>query len=157
MAVRVFVVKHFGVTHHPPPPPDFIVHFHIPPRWLFQPGPGGEKMSTRGFRFSKIHTSLLYLTGNYMEMWHNGEQASGATIAVGATKLRAAALPVRVSSHLPRLPSSPPLSSALFSSRSLARSPPSHFTGTKRYVRARILMLCRSEFAHTTPNTGLSL
>lgn len=46
-------------------------------------------MSTRGFRFSKIHTSLLYLTGNYMEMWHNGEQASGVTIAAGATEPRA--------------------------------------------------------------------
>ena len=66
-------------------------------------------MSTRGFRFSKIHTSLLYLTGNYMEMWHNGEQASGATIAVGATKLRANAQPARVSSLL----SSPLLSSPL--------------------------------------------
>ena len=68
-------------------------------------------MSTRGFRFSKIHTSLLYLTGNYMEMWHNGEQASGATIAVGATKLRANAQPARVSSLL----SSPLLSSPLLS------------------------------------------
>ncbi len=42
-----------------------------------------------------------------MEMWHNGEQASGATIAVGATKLRATAQRARVSSHLPHLPSSP--------------------------------------------------
>lgn len=39
-------------------------------------------MSTRGFGFSKIHTSLLYLTGNYMEMWHNGEQARGVTTAM---------------------------------------------------------------------------
>lgn len=51
-----------------------------------------------------------------MEMWHNGEQASGATIAVGATKLRAAAQPARVSSHLPRLPYSPLLPSPLLSS-----------------------------------------
>lgn len=43
-------------------------------------------MSTRGFGFSKIHTSLLYLTGNYMEMWHNGEQASGVTTANGGDK-----------------------------------------------------------------------
>lgn len=45
-------------------------------------GSGEKKMSTRGFGFSKIHTSLLYLTGNYMEMWHNGEQASGVTTAM---------------------------------------------------------------------------
>lgn len=83
-----------------------------------------------------------------MEMWHNGEQASGATIAVGATKLRAAVQRVRVSSHLPHLPSSPP-------SHSLIRLP--HFTGQKHCVRARILMLCRSELAHTTPVAGLSL
>lgn len=56
-------------------------------------------MSTCGFGFSKIHTSLLYLTGNYMEMWHNGEQASGATIAVGATTLRATVQQVKVSSN----------------------------------------------------------
>lgn len=43
---------------------------------------GVEVKSTRGFGFCKIHTSLLYLTGNYMEMWHNGEQASGVTTAV---------------------------------------------------------------------------
>lgn len=87
-----------------------------------------------------------------MEMWHNGEQASGATIAVGATELRATVQRVRVSSHLPHLPSP-----HLLASLSLAHSPPSHFTGQKRYVRARILMLCRSELAHTTPVTGLSL
>lgn len=105
-------------------------------------------MSTRGFRFSKIHTSLLYLTGNYMEMWHNGEQASGATIAVGATVQR-----VRVSSHLPHLP--PLLSSPLSLARSLASL--SLHRKKKHYVRARILMLCCSEFAHTTPIAGLSL
>lgn len=43
-------------------------------------------MSTRGFRFSKIHTSLLYLTGNYMEMWHNGEQAGGCDNCYGGDK-----------------------------------------------------------------------
>lgn len=39
-------------------------------------------MSTCGFGFRKIHTSLLYLTGNYMEMWHNEEQTSGVTTAM---------------------------------------------------------------------------
>lgn len=116
MAVRVFVVKHFGVTHHPPPPASsYIFTFRLAD--CFSQGQVG-KISTRGFRFSKIHTSLLYLTGNYMEMWHNGEQASGATIAVGATKLRAAAQPARVSSLLPRLPSSPLLPSPLSISQS---------------------------------------
>ena len=56
-------------------------------------------MSTRGFRFSKIHTSLLYLTGNYMEMWHNGEQASGVTTVAGAMAVRVTKQRARVSSH----------------------------------------------------------
>lgn len=86
-----------------------------------------------------------------MEMWHNGDQASGATIAAGATTQRATEQRARVSSHLPPLTPHPP------TSLSLTHSPPSHSTGQKRYVQARILMLCRSEFAHTTPNAGLSL
>lgn len=63
-----------------------------------------------------------------MEMWHNGEQASGATIAVGATVQR-----VRVSSHPPHLP---PLVSALSLSLSpsLTHLPPSHFTGKKNIM-----------------------
>ncbi len=40
-----------------------------------------------------------------MEMWHNGEQASSATVAMGATNLRATAQRAQVSSHLPNLPS----------------------------------------------------
>lgn len=83
-----------------------------------------------------------------MEMWHNGEQASGVTIAVGATKLRSTAHR-RGFHHI--CPTSPPLP-LLSLSLSLTCSPPSHFAGQKRYVQARILMLCRSEFAHTTPN-----
>lgn len=86
MAVRVFVVKHFGVTHHPTPAAKPQCTFsHSASLTVFSPGQvGGEKKkSTRGFGFSKIHTSLLYLTGNYMEMWHNGEQASGVTTAMG--------------------------------------------------------------------------
>lgn len=46
--------------------------------------------STRGLGFSKIHTSLLYLTGNYMELWHNGDQVSGAAISAGVTDSRPA-------------------------------------------------------------------
>lgn len=87
------------------------------------------RMSTRGFGFSKIHTSLLYLTGNYMEMWHNGDQASSATIAVGATERRATVQPARVSSHLPRLPFLSPLPLA---------SPPSlSLHGTKTLCRSK--------------------
>lgn len=41
-----------------------------------------------------------------MEMWHNGEQASGVTIAVGATKLRSTAHR-RGFHHI--CPTSPPL------------------------------------------------
>lgn len=96
MAVRVFVVKHFGVTHHPRPQRPFS---HSAWLTVLSLGQVGGKMSTRGFRFSKIHTSLLYLTGNYMEMWHNGEQASGVTIAAGATEPRATEQ--RASSSLP--------------------------------------------------------
>lgn len=116
MAVRVFVVKHFGVTHHLPPASAYIFTFRLTD--CFSPGQVGN-MSTRGFRFSKIHTSLLYLTGNYMEMWHNGEQASGATIAVGPTKLRAMGF----------ITSAPP---PLLSFLSLTRSPPFHFPGQKK-------------------------
>lgn len=124
-----------------PPPQCTFSHSASP---TVSAGPRWGKMSTRGFRFSKIHTSLLYLTGNYMEMWHNGDQASGATIAAGATTLRANGatsdgfITSAPSSLLPPLPSPPP-------SLSLTHSPASHSTGQKRYVRARILMLCRSE------------
>lgn len=41
MAVRVFVVKHFGVTHHLPPASVYIFTFRFTD--CFQPGPGGEK------------------------------------------------------------------------------------------------------------------
>lgn len=150
MASRVFVVKHFGVTHNLPPPLCIFSHSASPT--VFARARWG-KMSTRGFRFSKIHTSLLYLTGNYMEMWHNGEQASGATIALGATKLRAAEQ--RARGFITSAPLPPPFSPPHSLIR--RRPPPSHFTGQKRYVQARILMLCRYEFAHTTPKAGLSL
>lgn len=120
MASRVFVVKHFGVTHHLPPPLCTFSHSASPTvfartRW--------GKMSTRGLRFSKIHTSLLYLTGNYMEMWHNGEQANGATVALGATKLRATEQRARgFITSAPLLPSSPSHSIIRLPSLSLHRT-----------------------------------
>lgn len=77
-------MKHFSVTHHLSAGVRLL---HSAPlasaRCGREEGCGGglEVMSTRGFEFCKIHTSLLYLTGNYMEMWHNGEQANGVTTA----------------------------------------------------------------------------
>lgn len=81
-------MKHFSVTHHLSTGVRFL---HSAPLTVFSLGQVGrvdgcgggvEVMSTRGFGFCKIHTSLLYLTGNSMEMWHNGEQASGVTTAM---------------------------------------------------------------------------
>lgn len=48
-----------------------------------------------------------------MEMWYNGEQASGATIAVGATTLRAAEQASEGFHHI-GLPRTPLLSSHSF-------------------------------------------
>lgn len=71
-------------------------------------GCGGvvEVMSTRGFGFCKIHTSLLYLTGNYMEMWHNGEQASGVTTALAGEEGNASDIMTLEPAYIP--PSSQP-------------------------------------------------
>jgi len=64
-----------------------------------------------------------------MEMWHNGKQASGATIAVGATQPR-----VRGFHHICTPLSLPP---PLLLSLTLTHSRPSASRCTGRYVQGK--------------------
>lgn len=104
MAVRVFVVKHSGVTHHlssPPSSPPHCTFSHSPLLTVFSYGPDGRgERSHMVLGFSKIHASLLYLTGNYMELWHNGDQLSAAAISAGATDPKSAVQQPGCLSHL---------------------------------------------------------
>lgn len=92
-------------TSSPPPTPypaRLIVHFRIPLLRLFSAkGQMEGKTSARGFGVQvKFTPAFLYLTGNYTELWHNGDQLNAAAISAGATDPKPVVQRAGGSSHL---------------------------------------------------------